>query len=310
MIKSLTKEFKSLNQMQKALGTNKKCIEYLEELIWEGIPVSPFDKSSTVYKCSNGKYKCKNSNKYFTVLTGTIFENTKISLTLWFQLIFLEISYRGGVPSTTAANILGITQKTAWHMLHKIRKCMGIENNQQLSGTVEADEFVAGGLLKNMHYDKKLAAKQRGTYQNKIPMHGMVERNGNAVINKVPNTEANTLNAKIIKHVKMGATLYTDENQAYKKISQYYNHDYIVHSKCNYVQDNVYTNTIESVWATLARTLKTYIHVSEKFIQNYANECVFRYNTRRMKHVDAVIWFLQNIASTKITWRELRLGQY
>lgn len=308
--KILKQNFKNINELEKVLKTNQDCIRFLEELIWEGIPVSPFDKSSKVYKCKNGRYKCKNTGKYFTVLTGSIFENAKLPILTWFRAIYFVITLRKGVPSTTLANILGVTQKTAWFMLQKIRKAMEVENNHKLEGIVEADEFVAGGLLKNMHYDKKLQAKQKGSYQNKTPLHGMVERKGNAVINVVPNTEADVLNAKILKHVKIGSTLYTDENQGYKRISHFYNHDYVVHSKGNYVQGNISTNTIECVWATLARTLNTYIRVSKKFLQNYANECVFRYNTRKMKHIDACIWLLQNIASTKVTWKEIQLGQY
>ena len=302
--------FKNYKQMQKELNTDKKCIKYLEELIWEGVPVSPFDKSSKVYKYKNGKYRCKNTGKYFTVLTGTIFQGTKLSLVQWFHLIYLEITNRKGIPSTTAADILGVTQKTAWYMLHKIRKCMSKENFQELSGTVEADEFVAGGLLKNMHYNKKLEAKAKGGYRNKIPMHGMVERNGNAVITVLKNTEADVLNAKVLKYVKHGSNLYTDDTICYSKMPPFYKHEQVIHSKCSYVRGIVHTNSIESLWASMARTLHTYIHVTEKFLQNYANEVVFRYNTRKMKCIDSFIWCLQNIPFTKVTWKEIRLGQY
>ena len=308
-MKNINTNFKSFNDMQKTLNTNKKCIEYLEELIWEGVPVSPYDKSSKVYKCKNGRYKCKNTGKYFTVLTNTIFENTKLPLTKWFQLIYLTIAHRQGIPSTTVANILGVTQKTAWYMLHKIRKCMSKENFQKLSGTVEADEFVAGGLLKNMHLYKKRMAKAKGPYQNKIPLHGMVERGGNAVIAVLPNTEADVINARVLRYIERGSNLYTDDTLSYSKMPPFYNRQQVIHSKHKYVNGNVYTNTIESVWALLARALKTYIHVTKKFLQNYANECVFRYNTRGMEHIDACIWCLQNIASTRLTWSAIRVGQ-
>lgn len=120
----------------------------------------------------------------------------------------------------------------------------------------------------------------------------MVERNGNAVANVVPNTEADTLNSKVLKYAQLGSTLYTDENQGYKKISHLYNHDFIIHIKCNYVNGNVYTNTIESVWATFGRMFSRYIHMSIKHLQNYANECVFRYNTGKMEKFDACVWLL------------------
>ena len=300
--------FKSLQDMERVLDTDEKCIMYLEELIWEGVPVSPFDINSKVYKCKNHRYKCKNTGKYFTILTGTIFENTKISLKTWFKLICLDITHRSGIPSTTVADLLGVTQKTAYYMLQKIRNAMKFENFQKLNGQVEADEFTAGGLLKNMHYDKKLAAKGKGTFQNKIPLHGIVERGGNAVITVLPNMEAHTICARVLKYVQTGSTLYTDENLSYNKIDQFYNHDHVVHSKCNYVKGKTHTNTIESVWSRFTSTFATYRHVLKKHIQNYANEVVFRYNTRKMKKIDSWIWLLQNIVNTKITQKELTLG--
>ena len=297
--------------MQKALKDNKGCIKFLEDLMWDGVPVSPFDKTSKVYKCRHGRYKCKNTGKYFTVTTGTIFENTNIELIDWFTVIFHLNAQRRGVSSTAIARLIGVTQKTAWYMLQKIRSVMQCENESKLSGTVEVDEYYAGGSLRNMHYGKKLEAKARGTYQNKIPAQGFVERHGNAVIKIIPNTEMDTLCAGVLKFVKRGSTLYTDENQSYNRVAHFYKHDYVTHSKGKYVTEgDVYTNTVESLWAVFDRTLKTYIKVSKKHIQNYAHEAVFRYNTRRMKCGDATMWFLQNVESTRVTWKDIRNGKY
>ena len=308
LVEAFVKNYKSIREMEENLRTNEDCIAYLEELIWEGFPISPFDETSKVYKCKDGRYKCKNTNRYFNVLTGTIFENTKLPLIMWFKAMFYLIANRCGVSSTALAEMLGVTQATAWNMLQKIRKCMSFENNHQLKGVVEADEFIEGGLLKNMHYDKKLEVKAKGGYYNKVPLHGMVERNGNAVINHVPNTEADTLNAKILKHVAIGSTLYTDENQGYKNLSDFFQHNFVVHSKGNYAVGIVNTNSIESVWATFGRMFSRYIHMSIKHLQNYANECVFRYNTRKMEKFDACVWLLQNVMQTRITRKELALG--
>lgn len=186
------------------------------------------------------------------------------------------------------------------------------ENHQQLSGVVEVDEYYEGGALKNMHYDKKLAVKARDN-QNKKLLHGFVERNGNAVINLIPNKLDETVNAGVLKYVKPSSTLYSDDNPSYQKLPPLYNQGIVVHSKGNYVHKenkNIYTNTIESVWAVFERTKQTHIHVSRKHLQNYANEAVFRYNTRKMKSSESCIWFLQNILDTKITWKEIRDGKY
>ncbi len=312
IVNLLTKKFKNIKEMKQYLKTNEDCILFLEALIWNKFPTSPFDKTSKVYKCKNGRYKCKNTKKYFNILTGTLFENTKIPLIYWFEAIYLEQSHRKGIPSTTLADVLGVTQTTAWFMLHKIRKCMKEENYQELKGIVETDEYYEGGSLKNMHYDKKLEVK-KNDYQNKKPLQGFVERNGNAVIRAVKDMTESTLNAGILRYVEAGSTLYTDDNPSYEKLPPFYKRGTVVHSKGNYVSKenkNAHTNTIESVWATLSRTLGTYIHVSKKHLQNYANEVVFRYNTRKMEYIDACIWLLQNIMCSKVTRKEITLGLY
>lgn len=309
---TLSKNFKSLRDLQAIFRTNEDCIKFLEELIWEGEPVSPYDKSSKVYECKDGWYKCKNTGKEFNILTGTLFQGTKIPLPTWFEIIFREHSDKRGLSSTTVARDYGITQRTAWHMLHKIRNAMGKENHQELNGTVEVDEYYEGGSLKNMHYDKKLAVKEK-EHQNKKLLQGFVERGGNAVINVIPDRSDSTLAAGVIRYVKPGSTLYSDDNPSYQKLPPLYNQSIVVHSKGNYVckeNKDIYTNTIESVWAVFNRTIETHIHVSEKHLQNYANEPIFRYNTRKMEANEACIWFLQNIEETNITWKEIRDGKY
>lgn len=296
--------------MQKVLKTNKDCIKFLEDLIWDGVPVSPFDKTSKVYKCKNGRYKCKNTGNYFTVTTGTIFENTKLELIVWFEVIFYMNAQRRGISSTLLARHLGITQKTAWFMLQKIRSAMQFENENKLSGTVEVDEYYAGGSWKNMHYDKKLVAKTR-PHKGKITVQGFVERGGDAVIKLIPNIEMDTLCAGVLRYVKRGSTLYSDENQSYNNINRFYRHSYVTHSQGKYVvEGEIHTNTIESVWAVFDRTLKTYIKFSKKHLQNYAHEATFRYNTRKMRCSDATIWLLQNLEATRITWKDIRDGKY
>lgn len=309
---TLCKNFKSLIDLRQVFKSNEDCIKFLEELIWEGEPVSPYDKYSKVYKCKDRWYKCKNTGKEFNILTGTLFQGTKVDLTIWFEIIFREHSDKGGLSSTTVARDYGITQRAAWHILHKIRNAMGKENHQKLKGEVETDEYHEGGSLKNMHYDKKLAAKER-EHQNKKLLQGFVERGGNAVIQVIPNRSDSVLAAGILRYVEPGSTLYSDDNPSYQKIPPLYKQGIVVHSKGNYVNKvnkDIHTNNIESVWATFNSTIKTHIHVSEKHLQNYANEAVFRYNTRKMKPADTCIWFLQNISKTNITWREIKNAEY
>jgi len=310
---ALYKKFKSLRDLRNIFKTNEDCKEFLEELIWRGEPISPYDKTSKVYPCKDGWYKCKNTGKEFNILTGTLFQNTKIALPIWFEIIFREHSDKGGLAATTIMRDYGISYTTAWHMLQKIRNAMGTENHQELSGTVETDEYYAGGSLKNMHYDKKLEAKKK-VNQNKKLLQGFVERGGNLVIRTIPEATDATINAGILRYVKKGSTLYSDDNPSYQKLPPIYNRGIVIHSKGNYVNKdnkNIYTNTIECGWAGIKRTENTHIKISQKHLQNYANETVFRYNTRKMKNSgDACTWFLLNIQGTNITWKEIRNAEY
>ena len=309
---ALYKKFKSLKDLRAIFKTNEDCIEFLEELIWRGEPVSPYDITSQVYKCKDGWYKCKNTGKEFNILTKTLFQNTKIDLPTWFEIIFREHSDKGGLAATTIMRDYGLSYTTAWHMLHKIRNAMGFENHKELSGTVEVDEYYAGGSLKNMHYDKKLKVKEK-TYQNKKLLQGFVERNGDLVIRTVADMTESTLNAGVLRYVKTGSTLYSDDNQSYQKLPPLYNRGIVVHSKGRYVdKDNksLYTNTIECGWSGFERIESTHIKISNKHLQNYANEPVFRYNTRKMKSADACIWFLQNILGTNLTWKDIQNAKY
>ncbi|WP_445737864.1 transposase [Mariniflexile sp.] len=125
------KEVKSVLDLIKAFPTEQSCIDHLELLRWSGNVVSPFDATSKVYDCKGNKYKCKNTGKYFNVKTNTIFDNTKMELQKWFLAIWLVTSHKKGISSLQLGRDLGITQKSAWFMLQRIRNCFGLDNNDQ-----------------------------------------------------------------------------------------------------------------------------------------------------------------------------------
>lgn len=177
----------------KLFPDEESCIRYYEDKRWGGNPVSPFDPSSKVYKCRNGKYKCKNTGRYFDVKTGTKFANTKLPLRYWFYAMFLFLSHKRGVSSCQLARDLDITQKSAWKMLQKIRETMGVENEHKLKGEVEIDETFVGGKNKNRHKDKKVEKCQGRSFKDKVPVFGMLERNGHLVAKVVPDTKVRTL---------------------------------------------------------------------------------------------------------------------
>ena len=142
-------KFKSIRELMNVFPDEQTCIDFLEGVIWDGNPVSPFDETSKVYKCKDNRYKCRNTGKYFNVRSVGIFKNSNIKLQDWFIAIWLYSSHKGGVSSMQLERELGITQKTAWFILQRLRKCSQFENNHVLSNEIEVDETYIGGKNKN-----------------------------------------------------------------------------------------------------------------------------------------------------------------
>ena len=294
----LGNSFNSLFDLVKFFDSEEKCIQYLEELVWYNGVVSPFNPESKVYKCAGNKYKCKNTGKYFNVRTNTMFDSTKISLQKWFMAIWLITSHKKGISSHQLAKDIKITQKTAWFMLHRIRKCYGIENNHVLDNEVEADETFIGGAEKNKHANKKTEGTQGRSTKTKTPIVGMVERKGKLVAKKVDSTSSKHLTPELINSVKEAATLYTDEWLGYKGIDKLYNHLYVKHNEKEFVNGNIYTNTIEGFWSLLKRGIMGIYHfVSKKHLQQYVDEFVFRYNTRKYESETLRFDYLLSVVS-------------
>lgn len=283
----------------------KSCIKYLEMLRWKNGVVSPFDKTSKVYKCKNNKYRCKNTGKYFDAKTGTVFANTKLPLRYWFYAMFLFLAHKRGISSCQLARDLGITQKTAWNMLHKIRSYMSVFNNGELSGEIEIDETFVGGKNKNRHSDKKVENSQGRSFKDKVPVFGMIQRNGTMIAKVVSDTKSYTLEPHIKEHIEPGSVIYTD-GWDYGVLSKSYiqrsvdhgSHFYgttFVSSDGELIQ--VSTNKIENAWSHLKRTMfGTYYKVSKKHMQKYVDEFVFRFNTRNYSDCERFDLYLHNIA--------------
>jgi hypothetical protein len=222
------KEIKSLFELEQALLTEKACVKYYEQFRWPNGAVSPFDPTSKVYVYRNGRYRCKNTGKYFNVKTGTMFHNTKISLRQWFFAIWLTF-HKKGISSCQLARDIGVTQKTAWFMLHRIRNCFSCENHHILDGIVEADETFIGGKNKNRHHDKKVKNSQGRSFKDKTPILGLLQRKGKVVCRVVKNTSAKQLTPIIRKTVKRTAKLYTDEWSGYNKAGKRYTRKIVNH---------------------------------------------------------------------------------
>jgi len=283
----------------------ESCIRYFEKMCWGDKVVSPYDATSRVYKCSNGRYKCKNTGRYFDVKTGTAFANTKLPLRAWFYVMMLFLSHKRGVSSCQLARDLGITQKTAWNMLHKIRQYMTKENNHVLSGEVEIDETFVGGKNKNRHKDKKVEKCQGRSFKDKVPVFGILERNGKVIAKVVSNTQAKTLVPIVRKNVEAGSVVYTDGWEytgligSYKQMSvDHEKHFYGTTYATEYGEIiTISTNGIENVWSHFKRMIiGIYYHVSKEYMQRYVDEYIFRFNTRNYSDSQRFNLLLRNIA--------------
>lgn len=302
----LNKEFKSLYDLQRSFDTEEKCILHLEELRWGNIVISPFDPSSRVYKCKDHKYKCRNTGKYFTVKTKTLFDNSKIELRKWFYAIWLVTSHKKGISSYQLARDISVTQKTAWFMLQRIRKCFGISDDEpKLNGIVEIDETFVGGKNKNRHFNKKVKNSQGRSFKDKTPVLGMVERGGRLIAQVIADTSRKSITPVVLKSVTLSSTIYTDEWHGYNIVKGIYKHDFVDHGRKQYVQGDVYTNTMEGFWSILKRGIIGIYHfTSRKHLQRYVDEFVFRYNSRSLTESERFNLFLHNMEH-RLTYKEL-----
>ena len=300
---------KSVFELAQTYSTEQDCIDYLEILKWNKLPVSPFDETSKVYKCKNNQYRCKNTGKYFNVKTGTMFENSKVSLRKWFLAIWLVTSHKKGISSIQLGKDIGVRQATAWFMLQRIRACFGIENNNELEGIVECDETFIGGKNKNRHKDKKVPHSQGRSFKDKVPVMGMLQRDGKMNAFVVTDTKRKSIQPLICRYVNPERTiLISDEWWAYKGLDKYYTHNVIDHSKKEYVslQDNIiHTNNIEGSWNILKRSVSgMYNHVSKKHLQKYVDEFVYRFNLRKVTDQEKFRYLLSN-SNIRTKYKEL-----
>ena len=213
--------FSSIFDLIQAFPDEESCIHHLEKLRWGNDVISPFDSTSKVYVCKNNKYKCKNTGKYFDVKTNTLFHGTKVSLQKWFLAIYLATSHKKGISSVQLHKDIGVTQKTAWFMLQRIRNCYKIRGIIQLQHEVEIDETYVGGKNKNRHFKKRVRNAQGRSFKDKTPVLGMVERTGRVIAKTVTSVSSETINPMVLSTVSLNAKVYTDEWKGYNNLKKH-----------------------------------------------------------------------------------------
>jgi len=293
----------SLLQLLDHFKEEKTCIEYLEKQRWDGEPVCPFCGEKHIYRTNRG-YKCAKCHKKFSVTVGTVFENSKIKLNIWFAAIYLCTAHKKGISSLQLHRDLGVTQKTAWFMLHRIREIMKIKAPEMLSGTIEADETFIGGHNKNRHIGKKVKESQGRSVKDKTPVFGMMNE-GMVKTRVVKDTKASTLKPIIKSMVENGSIVVTDEWHGYDNLSSDFKHEIINHNEGQYVKNGFHTNGIEGFWSLFKRGVYGIYHsTSKQHLNRYCDEFSYRFNTRGINDVGRFSLSLTRVKG-RLTYNQL-----
>jgi transposase-like protein len=249
--------------------------------------------------------KAKDCRKQFSCKVGTIFEDSPLGLDKWFVAVWCIANAKNGISSCELARALGVTQKTAWFMLHRIRLAMKTKTFRKLSGEVESDETFIGGRAKNMHkHVRERKIKGRGTVSKAI-VQGLLERGGEARMSVIGNTDEQTLQTTVRRNVEGGASVYTDALPAYRDLALTHIHKFVDHLT-TYVNDRVHTNGLENFFSLLKRTLKgTYVAVAPFNLQRYMDEQTFRFNQRKTNDAGRFRQVVSAVVGKRLTWREL-----
>ena len=285
-----TKQPTTLVEAVRYFSDFERCREFMIELRWP-------DGKVTCPRCGSGRvkwlakarvWKCyaKHKSPTFSLKTGTIFEDSPIGLDKWITAVWLVVNCKNGISSYEMARDLGVTQKSAWFMNHRIRLALQEGSFAKLGGEVEVDETFIGGKARNMHLSKR-GLRITGTRgKDKTAVLGMLERNGRVRTAVLENRKKRTLQPAVREHVEAGAALYSDELLSYDGLEADYAHRVIDHA-VEYVRGNVHTNGMENYCSLLKRGLNgTYVSVEPFHLFHYLDEQAFRFNNRETKGGD------------------------
>lgn len=290
-------QFKTLTDLMVAFQDNQVAIDHFKAIRWPGGAVCPYCDSPKAYALKRKNiHRCAQCQRNFSVTVGTIFEDTKLPLRVWFGAIWLITNHPKGIASTTLARDLGITQKSAWFVLHRLRHAARTRSfNKPMTGIVEVDETYVGGKAINKHGRR---SSTKGGHNDKTPVMGAVERDGDVQAMVLPVANKEYMHGFIRATVDPNAEmLVTDAHPAYQRPMGYARHEIVNHQAGEYRKGSAHTNTIESVWALLKRQIiGTHHAVSRKHLQKYVQEMTWRLNRRSMSPADRMNDLFRHVA--------------
>jgi transposase-like protein len=306
---------KTLQQAIRYYSNLDVCQDALVEARWpDGVECPHCGSKDVRYLANQRRWECKTKHprRQFSVKVGTIFEDSPIGLDKWFTAIWLIASAKNGISSYEIHRAIGVTQKSAWFMLHRIRLAMQTKSFQKMSGDVEIDETYIGGKAR---YANKKAMKGRYPMKGratglagKTVLMGLLERRGGQSIVRtmvVPNNKRGALVPHVDQHVEVGSNVYTDALRSYDVLGADYVHGVVDHAE-TYVDGNVHTNGLENFWSLLKRTIKgTYVLVEPFHLFRYLDKQAFRFNTRKDSDGVRFTEMLGRIVSRRLTYAQL-----
>jgi hypothetical protein len=318
---------KTLQEAIRYYADLDRCQDALVEARWPDGVVCPTCGNRTVsYLANQRRWQCskKHPKRQFSAKVGTIFEDSPISLDKWFVALWLIASAKNGISSYELSRAIGITQKSAWFVLHRVRLAMQTKSFQaKLEGEIEADETFVGGKAQFMHaWRRKQVMKGRSTSRwGKTAVFALLDRHGSGGHSQVramvvPNTRRTALQFEIRKHVKTGSTLYTDALKSYEpkvpsgwRPDDLYTHEFIDHAE-GYVNGRIHTNGCENFWSLLKRAIKgTYVNIEPFHLFRYVDEEAYRFNTRKLTDGERFKAMTTRVMGKRLTYADLTGGE-
>jgi transposase-like protein len=305
---------KTLQQVIRYYSDPETCIQVVAAARWpNGVTCPACEGKDHYYLKTRRIWKCKECGRQFSVKLGTIFEDSPIPLDKWLTAMWLMASCKNGISSYEVGKAIGVMQRSAWFMMHRIRRAVQEHSLMKLGGSgspVEVDETFIGGKARNMHLDVKKRRVTGTGGRDKTAVMGILERGGYVRAQVVPNRKRKVLQAEVKKHVEAGAALYSDALASYDGLASEFAHKVVDHAE-RYVDGQVHTNGLENFWSLLKRGLSgTYVSVEPFHLFRNLDEQMFRYNYRgnrekKITDADRFGMMLSQIAGKRLTYKEV-----
>ncbi|HJP91715.1 MAG TPA: IS1595 family transposase [Pyrinomonadaceae bacterium] len=301
---------KTLQQAIIYFSDPKNYLDYLAARRWpDGVTCPTCGRKDVTFLEKQNKWQCKSAHKQrqFSAKVGTIFEDSPLGLDKWLAAVWMIVNCKNGISSYEISRALGVTQKTAWFMDHRIRLAMQSGSfMKQMSGHIEVDETFIGGKARNMHRSVKARRLQGATgYEGKMAVMGLLERHGEVRTVIIPNTKRKSLRPAINAHVEPGSIVYSDALRSYNDLNTDYIHNVIDHAE-KYVDGHIHTNGIENFWSLLKRCINgTYVSVEPFHLFRYLDEQTFRFNARFANDRERFEKVTERLAGKRLTYKEL-----